>query len=97
MKYDNIKYHLINTINEVTKEINSLDEFSQNQIIRYISGSFNFDFHLRFANWRIRYYFKERFYVNKIYAGIGKIRYEFINGNDFIFDCSCDDGRKRYS
>ena len=32
MKYDNIKYHLINTINEVTKEINSLDEFSQNQI-----------------------------------------------------------------
>ena len=30
MKYDNIKYHLINTINEVTKEINSLDEFSQN-------------------------------------------------------------------
>ena len=32
MKYDNIKYHLINTINEVTKEIYSLDEFSQNQI-----------------------------------------------------------------
>lgn len=32
MMNDNIKYHLINTINEVTKEINSLDEFSQNQI-----------------------------------------------------------------
>lgn len=32
MKYDNIKYHLINTINEVNKEIYSLDEVSQSQI-----------------------------------------------------------------
>lgn len=32
MKYDNIKHNLVNTINEVTKEIYSLDEFSQEQI-----------------------------------------------------------------
>lgn len=32
MKYDNIRHNLINTINEITKEIYSLDEFSQAQI-----------------------------------------------------------------
>lgn len=32
MKYDNIRYNLVNTINEVIKEIYSLDEFSQEQI-----------------------------------------------------------------
>ena len=32
MKYDNIRRNLINTINEITKEIYSLDEFSQEQI-----------------------------------------------------------------
>lgn len=32
MKYDNIRHNLINTINEITKEIYFLDEFSQEQI-----------------------------------------------------------------
>ena len=32
MKYCNIRHNLVNTLNEVTKEIYSLDESSQKQI-----------------------------------------------------------------